>query len=117
MCCMAGWDHRQHRFTSFYVYEYVVSDPVLDYLQRPCLRCSIHVIFQLYPNMENQFWSELLSYRRYTPKMVTTERFSLYESHPFAGYFLFKDVQSNLIVVCNISSKLGFGFLLAYMNI
>lgn len=46
----------------------------------------------------------------------TTERFSLFESHPFAGYFLFNDVQSNLIVISNISSKLGFGFLLAYVN-
>lgn len=36
----------------------------------------------------------------------TIEHFSLYESHPFAGYFLFNDVQSNLIVISNISLKL-----------
>lgn len=83
--------------------------------------CSIHVIFRLYPNMENQTQYSYSGVSYLAPRDTghshfTTEHFSLYESHPFAGYFLFNHVQSNVIVISNISSKHGFGFLLAYMN-
>lgn len=38
----------------------------------------------------------------------TTEHSSLYETHPFAGQFLFKDLQSNLFFIIDCRS-LGLG--------
>lgn len=74
----------------------MVIDPILDCLQRACLRCSIHAIFQLYPNTENQTQYSYpgvsyLATEDTGQSRFTAEHFCSYESHPFAGYFLFNE--------------------------
>lgn len=62
-----------------------------DCLQSACLECFIHVFFQLSRNTEKQTQYSCsggcyLATGDVGQSHVTTEHFSLYEGHPFAGH-------------------------------